>query len=128
GLQRAAPRVSGACVMRRHLAVAAALVAFAACPKSQPPIDVLTPQQKLLSDLAVFTSGKPLGKDELAKVAKKPVDKYIDDLLAKPLGRLAKDVVMGGATGVKDRHPVPSAMILRSFKEGADKIYYLRGV
>jgi hypothetical protein len=88
---------------------------------------------KLLSDLAVFARGKPLEIDDAAKrgqqlaEGKLSLEKYIDDLLHKPMGgRFAKDLVIGPSDVVKDRHPVPAHSTLRSTKDGGETVYYLR--
>ena len=93
------------------------------CKKVDP--GPFTPQQKLVSDLAVFVTGRPLPREDLADATQKPIDKYVDELLERPLGRLGKDIAIG-STGVKDRHPVPGSMVLKSFTDDGDKIYYLR--
>ncbi|MDP2341918.1 MAG: cytochrome c [Deltaproteobacteria bacterium] len=116
----------------RFIGVLVALVGLAACPaKEASPDD--PPAAKLLGDLAVFAVGKPPPTAELADKAaalKKgtlSIEDYVDELLKQPMGgRLAKDIVLGASTPIKDRHPLPVHSVLRSFGEGADKVYFLR--
>ena len=119
--------------MKRLLLLA--VVLLASCKQGNGSVEIapLTPTGKLLRDLSVYALGHPLAPDELKEKeaavtsGKLDVDKYIDDLLQQPMGgRLAKDLVLGAASPLKDRHPVPIHSVLRSFKEDDVKIYYTR--
>ncbi|HEY4222271.1 MAG TPA: hypothetical protein VGO62_13035, partial [Myxococcota bacterium] len=115
--------------------VLVAMLAFPSCKTTQP-VHALSPTGKLLTDLSVFALGRPLPPSEIAKSESQvasgslTVDQFIADMLARPMGgRLAKDIVLGGAGMAKDRHPVPAQATLRSTKGkdgGEGKIYYLR--
>jgi hypothetical protein len=120
----------------KRLIILVAVVAVAACHKGGGAVHgaaPLSPTGKMLSDLSVFALGHPLPVDEIAAkekdvvAGKLKVEDYIDALLKQPMGpRLSKDIVMGATSPVKDRHPIPVHSILRTVKDGDDKIYTLR--
>lgn len=97
-----------------------------------PPAD---PYLKLVTDLSVLATGRPLaGKKAKAEAAKIREDKgavnpFIAKLLANDdFGRkVARGIVLGGSQSTKKRHPLPQHSILSSSTVDGQKIYHLRG-
>lgn len=121
-----------------HLfALGAVLALLAACPSktkdasaaSDESVAPFEPHVKLLRDLSVMARGKPISVAEAQKKAasikagKLTFDAFIDEQLDKPMGgRLAKDLVISPSDVEKDRHPLPSFMVLKK----KDDVYFLR--
>ena len=111
--------------------VATLLAALASCTKATSLDE--PPTTKLLTDLSVFALGKPPRAEELAKKLKAiesgalSIEAYVDGLLAQPMGgRLAKDLVLGASSPIKDRHPLPIHSVLKSFGDGDARVYFLK--
>jgi hypothetical protein len=121
--------------LQRTLAVA--LVALVGGCKRPPPPAPLepTPAEKLVADMSLFVSHRsdPATTKETAQAlvdGSLTIEAWVDKLLERRIdGNFAKDLLLGGSQGIKDLHPIPQSMILRSEKgprDGERTLYWLR--
>jgi hypothetical protein len=128
----------------RHLValsfVAVVVAATGGCRKPDngagapiPPPRVAPPAEKLVADLHLFVGQRGTTEADAAKAAKDlqdgavTVEAYVDGLLKRPIdGGFAKDLLLGGSQGIKDLHPIPRSMVLKSASIGGDTVFFLR--
>jgi hypothetical protein len=118
--------------------VVVAFVLVAGCSRSSSPAPVAAPRilgatEKLVVDLNLFVGQRAAGDEEVSKLAaaltdgSMTVEAHVDALLKRPLdGGFAKDLLLGGSQGIKDLHPIPKSMVLKTKKSGDDDLYFLR--
>lgn len=118
-------------VVVHHSVVVAALLALGACSFSQTDSGG-DRVEKLAVDLGLLVDGEPSpakqanARRQALQDGKAATE--IERLLAdKMAGRLAKDLVITATTPLKDRHPMPGTMALRTSERDGQVIHHLRG-